>query len=140
MGIKKNNNFLDIIFFIFLVWTIFKIIQLLGPTSYIVIEVDIMNNDLPNVFPGNISEDVHNTQDVFYSRESIEEEKEDNLSISSKINRIFNSPNYIYKKEVFIKINGIEEKKIIIGKTANTLLTMDNEVIDINKIEDIKMV
>ncbi len=99
-----------------------------------------MNNDLPNVFPGNISEDVHNTQDVFYSRESIEEEKEDNLSISSKINRIFNSPNYIYKKEVFIKINGIEEKKIIIGKTANTLLTMDNEVIDINKIEDIKMV
>ena len=98
MGIKKNNNFLDIIFFIYLVWTIFKIIQLLGPTSYIVIEVDIMNNDLPNVFPGNISEDVHNTQDVFYSRESIDEEKEDNLSISSKINRIFNSPNYIYKK------------------------------------------
>ena len=26
-----------------------------------------MNNDLPNVFPGEISEDVNNTQEVFYS-------------------------------------------------------------------------
>ncbi len=99
-----------------------------------------MNKDLPNVFPGQIGEDVNNTQEIFYSKENRTSIETDNLSISSKINRIFNSPNYIYKKEVLIKMNGIEEKKIIIGKTPTTLLTMDNEVIDINKIEDIKIV
>lgn len=99
-----------------------------------------MNKDLPNVFPGDIGEDLHNTQDIFYSKDVEERNDDDNLSISSKINRIFNSPNYIYKKEVLIKIKGVEERKIVIGKTPTTLLTMNNEVIDIKDIEDIKIV
>ena len=98
-----------------------------------------MNNDLPNVFPGEISEDVNNTQEVFYSNGD-RLIKDDDLSIEAKINRIFNSPNYIYKKDVLITRDGRKERFTIIGKTSNSLLTMDNKTIDINSISDIQVI
>ena len=68
-----------------------------------------MNKELPKVFAGKIDEELQNDQEVFYSDNAnvvsnkVKENK--NLSVESKINRIFNSPNYIYKKEVLIKLN-----------------------------------
>ena len=99
-----------------------------------------MNKDLPNVFPGEIGEDVQNTQEVFYQKNETREVKEDNLSITAKINRIFNSPNYIYKQDVLLKTSNGEVRKTIIGRTPTTLLTMENEVINISDLIDIKTV
>lgn len=100
-----------------------------------------MNDDLPRVYAGTIDDSVNNTQDVFYSKgnnaEIIEEE---NLSVESKINRIFNSPNYVYKKEVLITTANGSEKKVIIGRTNSNLLTFDNETIPIDSINDIRIV
>ena len=68
-----------------------------------------MNKELPKVFAGKIDEELQNDQEVFYSDNTnvvsnkVKENK--NLSVESKINRIFNTPNYIYKKEVLIKLN-----------------------------------
>ena len=99
-----------------------------------------MKKDLPSVFPGEIDENVHNTQEIFNSLEKQEDRHDDNLSIEAKINRIFNSPNYIYKKDVLIKMHNQNIKKTIIGKTANNLLTLDNEMINISDIEDISII
>ena len=97
----------------------------------------MMNKDLPKVYPGKVEENLNNVQEVFYGA-SKEERSNDDLSIESKINRIFNSPNYIYKKEVIITTHNQNLKKTIIGKTSNNLLTIDNELININNIDDIK--
>ena len=103
-----------------------------------------MNKELPKVFAGKINEELQNDQEVFYSDNAnvvsnkVKENK--NLSVESKINRIFNSPNYIYKKEVLIKLNDKTIKKVIIGRTNNSLLTFDNNVINIKDIKDIEVV
>lgn len=99
-----------------------------------------MNKDLPSVFAGKIDENINNVQDVFYGSRKPEDGKQSNLSITSKINRIFNSPNYIYKKEVLITTENGSEKKVIIGKTNNGLLTINNEIIDIEDIKDITII
>ena len=99
-----------------------------------------MNNDLPNVFPGDISEDINNTQEIYYSKGNERLKKDEDLSIESKINRIFNSPNYIYKKDVWITKEGKREKLTIIGKTNNNLLTIDNKMIAISTIDDIEII
>lgn len=100
-----------------------------------------MNKDLPKVFAGKIEEDLKNTQEIYYSNmsERAVTHKEDNLSIESKINRIFKSPNYVYKKEVMIITSKGQEKKVIIGQTSDRLLTMDNSSIPIADIIDIKV-
>ena len=102
-----------------------------------------MNQKLPKVFPAFIKDDLKNIQDIYYSNSNKDKISSrsslDNLSIESKINRIFKSPNYIYKKEVIItKDDNSEYRKTIIGRTNNSLLTLENETIDINKIKDIK--
>lgn len=107
---------------------------------------------LPKVFANNLSE-VHNNDTVFYSndtnlkvsaedfddRSSVDEYKTiKGNTVIQKINEIFKSPYYIYKAEVEITLeDGVVVKKII-GKNNQNLITMDNELIPINSIKDIK--
>lgn len=98
-----------------------------------------MNKDLPKVSPGNLDDTINNVQEIYYGEGNTRSE-EDNLNIETKINRIFNSPNYVYKKDVLITLADKEVKKTIIGRTNSELLTFDNEVINIASIKDIKVV
>lgn len=107
---------------------------------------------LPKVFANNLNE-VHNNDTVFYlndtnSRVDIEESSDRSSTgeykvlkgdtVIQKINEIFKSPYYIYKAEVEITLEeGVVVKKII-GKNNQNLITMDNELIPINSIKDIK--
>lgn len=110
-----------------------------------------MMKKLPKVFANNLDE-VHNNDTVFYSkdnnlkvsvddsdRNSIEEYKIlKGNTVAQKINEIFTSPYYIYKAEVEITLeDGVIVKKII-GKNNQNLITMDNELIPISSIKDIK--
>lgn len=99
-----------------------------------------MDNSLPKVYAAKIEENLKNTQEVFYSSKDMRSQKSDNLTIESKINNIFNSKDYIYKKEVIISFKDKEERKVIIGRTNSSLLTFNNEHINISDIIDIKIV
>lgn len=69
----------------------------------------------------------------------VEEEKTDPKNINQKIRDIFNSPRYVYKADVHIELNdGTNLKKTIIGRTNNSLITIDDELIDVSKISKIE--
>ncbi len=92
--------------------------------------------ELPKVFHNNINKKFNNNKDVFYSRHNIVDTK----AIYQKINDIFSSPNYIYKANVEISLKDETIVKRIIGRNKDFLITMDNELIKISDIVDIKTI
>ena len=105
-----------------------------------------MDRKLPKVFANKIDKQLNNNESVYYGNDvrGVKEETKKNTdktplsgNINQKINTIFNSPNYIYKADVEIKVNGKTVKKRIIGKNNTHLITFDNELILISDIEDI---
>lgn len=116
-----------------------------------------MERKLPSVFANKIEKEVGNNKKVFYStkdgladnsdRKSTNEDDfaqsiKDNLvkpkNIYQKINDIFNSSRYIYKADVELTLKDGVVTKRIIGKNSNHLITIDNELIPISDIVDIK--
>ena len=98
--------------------------------------------DLPKVFHNNINKTFNNNEKVFYSNNtkenSIIEEKKDDKNILQKINEIFASPNYVYKANVEITLKDKKVTKRIIGRNKEFIITMDNDLIPIKDIVDIK--
>lgn len=101
-----------------------------------------MNKKLPGVFAGNISPDAAHNREYDYSAKMKEHEKEkkedNNLNINQKISAIFNSANYVYKADVEITLKDQVIKRRIIGRNSIHLITIDNELIPISDIIDIK--
>ena len=60
--------------------------------------------------------------------------------INKKINDIFKSKKYIYKIKVEITLENKVFETYLIGKTNNKLITLDNNLIYINQIQNIKEV
>lgn len=101
-----------------------------------------MDKKLPNVFANKIDENINNNEKVFYSeaREVVTENtnKTNNKTIYQKINEIFRSKDYVYKADVIITLKDKTIKKKIIGKNNNYLITLENELIPLVEIVDIK--
>ena len=93
--------------------------------------------ELPKVFHNNNNKKFTNNKSVFYSKNNNEV---DIKSIYQKINDIFSSPNYIYKANVEISLKDKTIIKRIIGRNKDYLITIDNDLIKINDILDIKTV
>lgn len=91
--------------------------------------------ELPKVFANKINKKIDNTQEIYISNKEI---KKDNIGVDKKINDIFKSKNHVYKSRVVIRLNNKEITKDIVGIIGNKLLTLDNEMIDIKDIIDIK--
>lgn len=53
------------------------------------------------------------------------------------IDAIFNSPGYVYKANIIVKLNSGTVNKKIIGKNNTHIITIDNELIPIKDILDI---
>lgn len=97
--------------------------------------------DLPKVFHNKIDKKFDNNRSVFYSTNSYEDnEIKDSRIILQKINEIFSSPNYVYKANVEITLKDKKVTKRIIGRNKNYIITMDNELIPITDIIDIKSI
>lgn len=97
--------------------------------------------DLPKVFQNNVNKEFKNNNSVFYSRNAItEDEVKESKNILQKINDIFSSPNYVYKANVEITLKDKKITKRIIGRNKNYIITMDNMLIPINDILDIKSI
>lgn len=93
--------------------------------------------ELPKVFHNSENKSFNNNKDVFYSKSNNEV---DVKTIYQKINDIFSSPNYIYKANVEISLKDKTIIKRIIGRNKDFLITMDNDLIRINDILDIKTI
>lgn len=104
-----------------------------------------MKNKLPGIYKG-IVKNVNRNQKQTILSKNVENTKEDMVSnnevydknINRKIKDIFSSPNYVYKANVSITTeNGENLKKTIIGRTNNSLITIDDELIDVRNISQI---
>ena len=95
--------------------------------------------DLPKVFHNKIDKKFDNNRNVYYSNNTYEEDRSiDTRSVLQKINDIFSSPNYVYKANVEITLKDKKITKRIIGRNKNYIITMDNDLIPITDIVDIK--
>lgn len=94
--------------------------------------------ELPKVFQNSINKDFKNNDNVFYSSERSKEENIGARNVLQKINDIFSSPSYVYKANVEIVLKDKTINKRIIGRNKNYIITMDNELIPVTDIIDIK--
>ena len=93
-----------------------------------------MERKLPNIFKGKAPINVNQESSV------IDHNPKEDISVDKQINNIFSSENYVYKADTVITLNNGEIiKKTIIGKTNNSLITMDDELIDVKNISKIEM-
>ncbi len=98
-------------------------------------------NKLPNLFTNTFDKKIDNSQE--YTTISTEEKKiikPSKYEINKKIDYIFKSTDYIYKIKVNITLKDKDITCTLIGKTGNKLITIDNKLININDIIDIKKV
>ena len=78
---------------------------------------------------------INNTQEDI---PTIENKDNDNqLSVEDKINRLFKRNGYIFNVDVKIITKDKEYNTKIATKIKNHLITLDNDIIDINNIQDI---
>lgn len=96
--------------------------------------------DLPKVFANKISDDINNTQEMFYGNDRMIPKKNDSMSIVKKINNIFADKNHVYKSRVLITLRDGFKEKVIVGKNNTHLITIDGELIKIIDILDIKKI
>lgn len=101
--------------------------------------------DLPKVFHNKIDKTFNNNKSVFYSSNKSSDNDSNNSNelidkrnVLQKINSIFSSPNYVYKANVEITLKDKKVTKRIIGRNKDYIITMDNDLIPIIDIIDIK--
>ncbi|MCM1370323.1 MAG: hypothetical protein NC181_00260 [Clostridium sp.] len=101
-------------------------------------------NKKPSVFVNKIDKELKNNEKVYFSRnETSEKTDKSNIDTSKKsidvqLKEMFESTSYIYKADVVIKTkDGVLEKRVI-GRNNSHLITMDNELIPISDIIEIK--
>lgn len=96
-----------------------------------------MNKDLPKIYAVKIDKDINNDMQTYYG--SLKNDIKGNVNIDNKINKIFASKDFVYKKDVVIITKNSKLKKTIVGKNDKQLLTLDNTTININDIVDIEI-
>lgn len=104
-----------------------------------------MKKILPNLYKGKVKNNNSRNQKQIVLNKIEDSVKNvvvnddiEDKGINGKIKDIFNSPNYVYKANVSIIMDdGNTYKKTIIGRTNNSLITIDDELIDVSKITQI---
>lgn len=98
-----------------------------------------MDKDLPNIYKGVVNNS--NNQDSSILKEEVKKEVKTNKDIENDIKKIFTSKDFIYRADVLITLKDNSKlKKTIIGTNNNSLITMDDELIDINNISEIELI
>lgn len=100
-----------------------------------------MKKILPSLYKGKVKNNNKNQKQIVLGKIEdnitnvvVNDEKEEK-NINRRIKDIFNSPNYVYKANVSIIMDDNQNlKKTIIGRTNNSLITIDDELIDVSKI------
>ena len=91
---------------------------------------------LPKVYVSPIDKDLQNNKQLFYSK--LSEESQNTKSVIQKINDIFHSRNFVYKKDVLVTTKIGSKVISLVGRTNDALLSLDKEKILISDIIEIK--
>ena len=98
-----------------------------------------MNEKIPKIYVNDIR-NINNNRKVYYSYYDtlpVEEVKVNKVDVHNKINELFKSKDFIYKKVFHIKTNEYDKNFTIISKNSEYLLTIDGTRIYIEDIIDI---
>ncbi len=103
-----------------------------------------MNKKVPKIFVNKINK-INNNKEVFYSYknnndfeyENKKETQTNEFDIQNKIDKLFRTNDFVYKKTFHIKTKFSENDYIIISKSYDYLLTIDGNRIYIKNIIDI---
>ena len=93
---------------------------------------------IPRVYVNPLEDNISNNRSFSYNKieeGAFERNKEDVLK---KINNIFNDSNKIYRVHVNVRFKDYDKDYILIGKTSNNLITVNDTLIKIDDIYDIK--
>lgn len=94
-----------------------------------------MHKKLPNIFKGTV--DNSNNQDISFVNKEVKNEE---IDVNKQIKKILNSNNFVYKADTRITLStGEVIEKTIIGKNNNSLITMDDELIEVSSISKIEL-
>lgn len=94
---------------------------------------------LPDLYTNTFDKKIDNSLDsITIKTRTDEETKQTRYEINKKIDNIFKSTNYIYKIKAKITLENDIITETLIGKKGNYLITIDNKLININTIKDIK--
>lgn len=95
---------------------------------------------LPKIYKNDISHEIKNNKDMVYVKSNEEEFiKENNeMSIDEKITTIFNSNRHIFNIPIEIVTKDKKYSTYIAGKMRDCIITLDNDVIKIDDIIDIR--
>ena len=91
---------------------------------------------LPKVYVSPIDKDLQNNKQLFYSK--LSEESQNTKSVIQKINDIFHSRNFVYKKDVLVTTKNGSKVIPLVCRTNDALLSLDKEKILISDIIEIK--
>ena len=91
---------------------------------------------LPKVYVSPIDKDLQNNKQLFYSK--LSEESQNTKSVIQKINDIFHSRNFVYKKDVLVTTKNGSKVISLVGRTNDALLSLDKVKILISDIIEIK--
>ncbi len=100
--------------------------------------------EIPKVYVNKINK-INNNKEVFYSYKDNDDDNElkekdiviDRYEIQKKIDALFRSSDFIYKKKFHIKTKYSDKDYVIISKSYDYLLTIDGERIYIDNIVEI---
>ena len=87
---------------------------------------------LPKIYQNKIDKNIHNNKEMDYVKKS-------NKNIKEILNIIFIGEGYSYNKEVIIETNNKVYDTYIITRTKNNIVTLEDKIININDIKDIKI-
>lgn len=110
-------------------------------------DVIYLKKVLPGLYKGKVKANTKNQRQAVLGaiQENVKnvvlEDEPNDKNINRKIKDIFSSPNYVYKADVSITLDsGQTIKKTIIGRTNNSLITIDDELIDVRHITQIDFI
>lgn len=92
------------------------------------------------IYVNQINKKMDNNQnycDVLEKKEEVIKENDSKKSVSEKLAQLFNTNGYIFNVNVKIITNNKTYDTKIAGKVNNHLITLDNNIININDIKDI---
>ncbi len=100
---------------------------------------------LPKIYKNNINKQINNNKNYCYiNKDNVKENKRADIKTSSTVEEtlssIFKSTGYPYNIKVYIKTNNKEYYTYLVSRTNKTITTLDNDLIKINEIIELKKI
>lgn len=100
---------------------------------------------LPKIYKNNINKQINNNKNYCYiNKDNVKENKRVDIKTSSTVEEtlssIFKSTGYPYNIKVYIKTNNKEYYTYLVSRTNKTITTLDNDLIKINEIIELKKI